>query len=457
MIKQILFEHQKKKRERFPRLLSIELSSVCNAACIMCPHSEMERVKKNMTLEMVEKIAEDCVGKPLKKINLFWFGDSLCHKKVIDAIRIIRHKLPNVKLYFSTNAGLLWKDRSQMIIDEKLLDVINFDIDGITKETFENIRIKLKFDEVMENVHYFLDYQKQQKASKPQTRITIIKMEPTVSEIEEFKKYWTPLVDKVDVQEIPNPSFEDWSEGYPVDWWGIAILQVADSHDGDYAVSMQILDGGVDSVIVPILAVGDFGIGTDVSQRYSNFGGYYKFAPNGNEWFNVAVVMMHNEATIGSGFAQFSATIPSTWRAFNVQITYTTEDTPDRALIAMNVSNGDGSGVVGSYAIVDNVMFADPTSIEQISELSKEFSLKQNYPNPFNPSTKISFSLPSQEHVVVEVFNMLGQKVITLMDKNMNAGYHELEFNGSDLSSGVYFYAIQAGQFNDVKKMIIIK
>lgn len=92
-------------------------------------------------------------------------------------------------------------------------------------------------------------------------------------------------------QEIPNPSFEDWSEGYPVDWWGIAILQVADSHDGDYAVSMQILDGGVDSVIVPILAVGDFGIGTDVSQRYSNFGGYYKFAPNGNEWFNVAVVM----------------------------------------------------------------------------------------------------------------------------------------------------------------------
>jgi hypothetical protein len=167
--------------------------------------------------------------------------------------------------------------------------------------------------------------------------------------------------------------------------------------------------------------------------------------------------MMHNEATIGSGFAQFSATIPSTWRAFNVQITYTTEDTPDRALITMNVSNGDGSGVVGSYAIVDNVMFADPTSIEQISELSKEFSLKQNYPNPFNPSTKISFSLPSQEHVVVEVFNMLGQKVITLMDKNMNAGYHELEFNGSDLSSGVYFYAIQAGQFNDVKKMIIIK
>jgi MoaA/NifB/PqqE/SkfB family radical SAM enzyme len=199
MIKPFLFDLLKKKKERFPRLLSIELSSICNAACIMCPHSEMERTKKNMSLEMVEKIAEDCIGKPLRKINLFWFGDSLSHKKVIDAIRIIRHKLPNVKLYLSTNAGLLWKDRSQMIIDEKLLDVINFDIDGITKETFENIRLKLKFDEVMENVHYFLDYQKQQKVSKPQTRVTIIKMEPTMAEIEEFKKYWSPLVDKVDV------------------------------------------------------------------------------------------------------------------------------------------------------------------------------------------------------------------------------------------------------------------
>ena len=62
-----------------------------------------------------------------------------------------------------------------------------------------------------------------------------------------------------------------------------------------------------------------------------------------------------------------------------------------------------------------------------------------------------------QENVVVEVFNMLGQKVITLMDKNMKAGSYELEFNSSGLSSGVYFYAIQAGEFKDVKKMIMVK
>jgi MoaA/NifB/PqqE/SkfB family radical SAM enzyme len=68
-----------------------------------------------MSLEMVEKIADDCKGQPVKKINLFWFGDSLCHKKVFECMCIIRKKLPKVKLYLSTNAGLLWKDRSQII------------------------------------------------------------------------------------------------------------------------------------------------------------------------------------------------------------------------------------------------------------------------------------------------------------------------------------------------------
>jgi len=72
-------------------------------------------------------------------------------------------------------------------------------------------------------------------------------------------------------------------------------------------------------------------------------------------------------------------------------------------------------------------------------------------------STKIKFALPMQQNVVVEVFNMLGQKVITLLNKEMNAGYHELEFIGPGLSSGVYFYAIQAGQFKDVKKMIMVQ
>ena len=114
----MLFNLIRRYRERFPRLLSIELSSSCNARCIMCPHDEMTRKKQNMPMEILEKIIADCEGKALRKINLFWFGDSLCNKRIIECLQIVRKKLPRVKLNLSTNAGLLTEEKSRAMIDE---------------------------------------------------------------------------------------------------------------------------------------------------------------------------------------------------------------------------------------------------------------------------------------------------------------------------------------------------
>jgi len=85
------------------------------------------------------------------------------------------------------------------------------------------------------------------------------------------------------------------------------------------------------------------------------------------------------------------------------------------------------------------------------------FALYQNYPNPVNPDTKIKFILPKQEKVKIEIFNLLGQKVITLVDKIYRAGQHEIDFNGNNVSSGVYFYRIDAGNYHDVKKMTLLR
>jgi hypothetical protein len=87
----------------------------------------------------------------------------------------------------------------------------------------------------------------------------------------------------------------------------------------------------------------------------------------------------------------------------------------------------------------------------------KSFALFQNYPNPFNPNTKIKFNVPVQEKVKIEIFNLLGQKIITLVDKTYPAGQHEIEFRGETFSSGLYFYRIEAGKYNAVKKMTILK
>ena len=89
--------------------------------------------------------------------------------------------------------------------------------------------------------------------------------------------------------------------------------------------------------------------------------------------------------------------------------------------------------------------------------LIRSFALFQNYPNPFNPITTIKFNLPVQENVKIEIFNLLGQRVMTLVDKNYEAGQHKIEFNGEHIASGVYFYRIEAGRYNSVKKMTILK
>lgn len=96
-------------------------------------------------------------------------------------------------------------------------------------------------------------------------------------------------------------------------------------------------------------------------------------------------------------------------------------------------------------------------NLESIPNIPIVFKLSQNYPNPFNPATRINYSLPKAEYVNIFVYNIIGQKIKTLVNKNMPAGHHELTFTAQNLSSGIYFYRIEAGIFQDVKKMIYIK
>ncbi len=97
-----------------------------------------------------------------------------------------------------------------------------------------------------------------------------------------------------------------------------------------------------------------------------------------------------------------------------------------------------------------------------VNNLPGEYSLSQNYPNPFNPTTSISFNLPVAGHVELAVYNLLGQKVATVVDGTLAAGQHEVIWNGSDqngvaVSSGVYFYRLKSATFNQTRKMTLMK
>lgn len=104
----------------------------------------------------------------------------------------------------------------------------------------------------------------------------------------------------------------------------------------------------------------------------------------------------------------------------------------------------DGRNTYSKAVLVDNIA---PVS----------FDLAQNYPNPFNPETKISFSLPSQENVVIKLYDMTGREVSTLVNSKMDAGVHSLTLSAEGLSSGVYLYKMTAGSFSSTKKLSVLK
>jgi len=85
------------------------------------------------------------------------------------------------------------------------------------------------------------------------------------------------------------------------------------------------------------------------------------------------------------------------------------------------------------------------------------FSLSQNYPNPFNAVTEIRYALPRDCRVRLDVYNILGQKVVSLVDGNQKAGYKTARWDAGSLSSGIYFYRLRAGDFVQTRKMILLK
>lgn len=122
--------------------------------------------------------------------------------------------------------------------------------------------------------------------------------------------------------------------------------------------------------------------------------------------------------------------------------------------------NPDDTTEFPQELIIDYVrVYEDPelVSIGDDIEAPSGFTLKQNYPNPFNPTTQIEYNIPEATEVRLEVFNMMGQQVATLVNSRQSAGTHTVSFDGSDLASGIYLYRLTAGSQVLTQKMTLVK
>jgi hypothetical protein len=151
------------------------------------------------------------------------------------------------------------------------------------------------------------------------------------------------------------------------------------------------------------------------------------------------------------------------WQPYEKHLTEYYRDTMD---LSYSTSNPAYTGGTGGFPVGDlnwfpsrKATWALTNGVEETigAVVPETYTLSQNYPNPFNPSTQIEFSLPKQSQVTLKVFNLLGQEVAMLVNGVLTAGSHRATFNASNLSSGVYFYTLNAGNFVSTHKMLLLK
>jgi Secretion system C-terminal sorting domain len=179
---------------------------------------------------------------------------------------------------------------------------------------------------------------------------------------------------------------------------------------------------------------------TDYPYSYNPDYGYLQIKTDNSEW-----------QTLGNPFTGESAT----WTQTYIDLSEFADSTVRLGFYFTSTANNED---IGWYIDDIRIEGIEPiTSILKEVDIPEIFSLEQNYPNPFNPTTNIKFSLPKAGNVNIDIYNTLGQTISTIINEKKAAGIYEISFNAKNTPSGVYFYRIQAGEFTQVKKMLLIR
>jgi hypothetical protein len=266
--------------------------------------------------------------------------------------------------------------------------------------------------------------------------------------------------------QIPNAGFEDWAtdpdgNNNPVGWQTTNSFPVVNVEpyvpgcQGNYAMKVKTLDMGF--ISLPGVAIMETGY--NFIQAPTKFSACVKSNIMPGDQALIIVALMKGDSIIAStGDCTFK--IDSTISQFTYlefPIAIRSNLVPDSLYIM--VASGLTNVQIGTEIIVDEISFSGGSSTNVLEEknLPGAFLLAQNYPNPFNPSTKINYQISQNDFVSLKVYNVLGNEVATLVNEVKPAGNYEVTFDARSLSSGTYFYKLQAGSFVETKKMMLLK
>lgn len=186
----------KSKYPLTPKSVNVETYNICNGNCVMCPYNQMTRPKEIMSMKLFRKIVDDLKENGVEAIAPSFYSEPFLDPLIFERIKYVKDKGMRVKIF--TNASMLDKDRINKLLDCPP-DIIINSIDAVRPETYKKIRTGLDFDKVKNNIQNLVAERNRRNLKKPRIKTVFVLQNYNINEVEEYKKEWQKIVDKVDV------------------------------------------------------------------------------------------------------------------------------------------------------------------------------------------------------------------------------------------------------------------
>ncbi len=233
----IMLKTGRERTSRWPDIVQIESTNLCNAKCVFCPRDEMHRRQGVMDMDLYRKVVDECVTLGITHLRVHNYGEPFLDKTLVEKVRYAKER-GIAEVGMISNGSLIFEDIAQGMIDAGL-DAINISVDASGKEVFESTRLNLDYDVVIRNIETLVRLRKASGRVRPKLILSFVRQNNSVDE-QEFIEHWRKIADKVHITDLHNwagtlnatsnvnfPCYRMW-QTFTVLWDGRVSLCCAD-------------------------------------------------------------------------------------------------------------------------------------------------------------------------------------------------------------------------------------
>ncbi len=227
----------RERTPRWPDIVQIESTNLCNAKCVFCPRDEMHRRQGVMDMDLFKKVVDECVTLGITHVRVHNYGEPFLDKQLVEKVRYAKER-GIAEVGMISNGSLITEDIAQGMIDAGL-DAINISVDASGKEVFESTRLNLDYDVVINNIETLVRLRKASGRVRPKLILSFVRQNNSVDE-QQFIEHWRKIADKVHITDLHNwagtlnatsdvnyPCYRMW-QTFTVLWDGRVSLCCAD-------------------------------------------------------------------------------------------------------------------------------------------------------------------------------------------------------------------------------------